>query len=111
MDPQAAALGVDGTDPLIAVLAWALTLAASRLLSRAEAKRARHFLPLLSIALAVGLRAALDATRGQPLTGEVVLRGFGSAAVAVLAHSQLREAGKWRETRREASAPTPPDGR
>jgi len=89
-----APLGLDGADPLVAIVAWGLTEACSRLLSAAEARRARRFLPAVAVAIAVALRAAYEAVQGEPMTVDVLLRGAGAAGIAVLTHSQLRELRK-----------------
>lgn len=92
--PAAPALGLDAGDPAVALIAWALTLAVGRMLTRAQAAKARTALPMMAAAIAVGLRAAYAVSAGQPLTVDVVARGFGAAAVAVFAHSQARELAK-----------------
>jgi hypothetical protein len=104
MDEQqvatAEALGLDAGDPAVAVLTWALTEAARRLLTRAQAQRARHVLPVVAVLVAVAARAGWEAVQGAPLTLDVVLRGLGAAGIAALGHSQIREVEKARaETR------------
>jgi hypothetical protein len=96
MEPATAAAiahpEVDGTDPLVVVIAWALTYAAGRWAPWLQSQR--RLLPTLSVLLAVAARAALDATTGEPLTMDTLARGLAAGATAVLAHSQVRELQK-----------------
>lgn len=95
-----AALGLDGADPLVVVITWCLTEAASRLMTKAQASRARHALPAFAVLAAIGARAAIDAVGGEPITFDAVLRGLGAAGVAALGHSQMREVSKARAKRK-----------
>ncbi len=56
----------------------------------------RSYAPMLAVLAAVMIRAVMEVTAGHPPEAtheyvELVLRGLGSGAIAVLAHSQARE--------------------
>ena len=106
MDPQllaalTASPAVDATDPLVVALTWALTWGAGRWFSRRQFEQARQALPVIAVLCAVGLRAALDAAAGMPLSMDALLRALAAAGVAVLGHSQVRGVQKVRRSRRE----------
>ena len=82
---------VDATDPLVVMFAWLLTFLAGRL---PWLRERRHLLPTVAVVAAVALRAALDATMGEPLTGATIARGFAAGATAVLADVQRRQLDK-----------------
>ena len=111
MDPTTAAIvpptvPFDGTDPLVAVLAWGITA----LLRRYAPKRwawLRRSTPAVAVLLAVFLRTALAAGQGEPLTVQVGLRALAAGAVAVWGHSQLREVVKAAEDSPSGKPPDP----
>lgn len=82
---------VDATDPLVVMLAWLLTFLAGRV---PWLNQRRHLLPTVAVFAAVGVRAALDAAMGEPLTGATIARGFAAGATAVLADVQRRQFDK-----------------
>ena len=84
---------VDATDPLVAVLAWAISAALSRYLGR-RARRYRHAVPTVAVLVAVALRAAYAQGMDQPIDLALLLRAVAAGAAAVLGHSQFREIGK-----------------
>jgi len=81
----------DAIDPIVVLLAWALTYAAGRY---AVPKSLRGALPLVAVLGACALRAGGDALLGTPLDLETFLHAVGAAGVAVLGHSQFRELQK-----------------
>jgi len=83
----------DGTDPLVAILAWGIMVLARRYAPKRWGWL-RKATPALAVLLAVFLRTALAAGQGEPLTVQVVLRALAAGAVAVWGHSQLREVVK-----------------
>jgi uncharacterized protein (DUF2062 family) len=83
--------GIDQSDPLVVVLAWALTWAAGKW---ALPKQYRATLPAVAVLAAVAIRAALDAGMGEPLTVDSALRAAVAGAVAVAGHSQVRGMAK-----------------
>jgi hypothetical protein len=84
---------VDGTDPLVVGIAWALTWALGRWAPGLR-DRYRGALPVVAVLLAVGARAALDAAAGDPLTLDTLARALAAGAVAGAGHSQVREVQK-----------------
>jgi len=97
MEPTAALAAIsptlDGTDPLVVGLAWALTWALGRWAPGLR-DRYRGALPVVAVLLAVAARAALDGMAGDPLTLDTLARAVAAGAVAVAGHSQLRELQK-----------------
>ena len=99
---------VDATDPLVVVLTWFLTEAASQWVKGKKRTEAlRHILPALAVLIAIALRAAVTVTQGQALSVDVFLRALAAAGVAVLSHSQLREGQKVVQARRSRSSDMP----
>lgn len=81
----------DASDPLVALLAWALTWGVSQLVTNsAQLEQVRHFLPVIAVAAAIGVRAILESAQGGELTAQTFLRALAAGAVAVLSHSQMR---------------------
>lgn len=97
-------LNLNPEDPFVAVLTWGLTWGTSRLLGRAGFRRHRRVLPLVAVLLAAGIQAGIVAVRGEAMSLDVVARGLGAAAVAVLMHSQARALVK--ASRADADADT-----
>lgn len=98
---------VDMSDPLVAVLGWALAGVLNRQLGK-RARNYRHLIPTLAVLIAVGLRAAYAATLGQPIDAAMLLRALAAGAVAVAGHSQFREGAKFfaeHRVKRRSSAP------
>lgn len=88
---------IDETDPLVAALAWAITSVVSSFLKGERHAKMRRALPTVALVMAVGVRAAIDAFEGEPVSSETFVRALGAAGVAVLAHSQVREVSKARQ--------------
>jgi hypothetical protein len=81
----------DGTDPFVALLAWALTILARRYAPAKIKARVHQLTPAVAVLLAVFLRAGLSVAYDEPMTAQVALRALAAGAVAVWGHSQLRE--------------------
>ena len=79
---------VDMTDPAVVLASWLLTFMAGQIPWLNER---RHLLPTIAVLFGIGVRAGLDATFGEPLSGETVARGFAAGATAVLADVQRRQ--------------------
>jgi hypothetical protein len=88
---------VDYTDPLVALMAWLLTFMAGHVPWMNDR---RHLLPTVAVLSAIGVRAGLDVTTGEPLTAATVARGFAAGATAVLADVQRRQLDKARKEKR-----------
>ena len=88
---------VDASDPVVVGVSWLLTLVVSRVVhDKEQLQTVRHFLPLIALCFAIGARVAIDAFQTEVSLASFV-RAFGSAAAAVLAHSQVREFEKMRK--------------
>lgn len=94
MEDLATSAEVDATDPAVMVIAWGLTYAVGRWCPPDFETRVRPILPVVALLAACGARAAIDATQGEPLTLEALLRAVAAAGVAVMGHSQVREVHK-----------------
>jgi hypothetical protein len=103
----ATSIPFDGSDPLVVLLAWALTVAARKVAPKAWGPWMRKITPILAVLLAVFLRTAITAGQGEPLTAQVLLRALAAGATAVWGHSQVREFAK---AQFEAKAEEPPSG-
>lgn len=94
MDPTLVAgsiAQVDELDPVIAVVAWALTFAAGKW---ALPEKYRRAIPAVAVLIATALVASMQALNGEPLTAATLVRGVGAGAAAVAGHSAIREAQK-----------------
>ena len=89
---------LDGADPLVIVITWALTLAAGKAMVKTGKENLRKALPMVAVLIAVALRAGFDSVQGSELNAEVLLHGLSAAAIAVLGHSQVREFIKARQS-------------
>ena len=96
----------DGSDPLVAFLAWGIMVLVRRY-APTRWDWLRKATPALAVLLAVFLRAAMAAAQGEPLTVQVGLRAFAAGAVAVWGHSQLREVVKAAEDSPSGKPPDP----
>jgi len=90
--------GVDSSDPMVAMAAMVMVSYARRFsVKNPKIERfVRSYAPILAVLAAVIVRAVMEVTAGTPPEAtqdyvELVHRGIGSGAVAVLAHSQARE--------------------
>ena len=81
----------DGTDPIVVMLAWLLTMLLGKLIERVGLERYRAVLPVAAVVLAIGVRVGIDVTLEGPLTWATALRAIASGAVAVTSHAQFRE--------------------
>ena len=88
MDPIASPT-VDITDPGVIALTWFLTWAIGKYAPWLSDK-GRPIIPIVAVLIAVGVRAGLDASMGQPIDLESVTRGVAAGAAAVMGHSQVR---------------------
>lgn len=84
----------DGSDPLVALLAWGLAWLVHRYAPKAWSRWVRRLTPTVAVLLAVFLRAAWAVSQDEPFTVQVLLRAVAAGAVAVLGHSQIREVVK-----------------
>lgn len=84
----------DGTDPVVVVLTWFLTMLLGKLITRFTLDQYRAALPFAAVVLATGIRVGIDAVMGDPLTWATLARALAAGGVAVLSHSQLREVMK-----------------
>ena len=98
---------VDATDPAVALIAWGLTILLAKYAPWLS-DRGRPVIPVAAVLVAVGVRAGIDASMGDPLTLATVVRGIGAGTAAVMGHSQLREAQKAMVRIPAPSAPVPP---
>lgn len=89
---------VDPSDPVVAALAWGISVLLHKYLGR-RWRRYRHVVPIMAVVVAVFLRAGWEAAMGQPIGLPTLLRSIAAGAIAVGAHSQTREAKKFREDR------------
>jgi hypothetical protein len=89
MDPM-----IDGTDPLVVLLTWALTLVVGKLVKKGKFSKLRHMLPAFAVLGAVAIRAIIEASQGAELTVDTALRALAAGGVAVMGHSQIREIQK-----------------
>ena len=74
---------------LVSVLAWGLTQAGQRWITSPQW---RHAIPGVALALGIGIRAGVEASLGQPLTGAVLLSGIVAGLVAVGGHVSTSQA-------------------
>jgi hypothetical protein len=96
---------IDASDPVVMILSWLIVMGVTRFCAeRPEAQKIKHFAPLLAVFIAVAIRTAGAAAQGQPITFDVVVRAALAGAVAVFAHSQLREVNKLAIKTRTAKA-------
>lgn len=98
----------DSTDPVVALLAWGLTLLVGKLIDLTQRPKLRTALPIMAVLLAVAARSAIAAMDGTLyLDGmfhwDILLRGLAAGAAAVLGHSQMRELLKLVGTQAPAS--------
>ncbi len=100
MDPLATP-SVDISDPIVVGATWFLTWAAGRWLSSTQRQELRAYLPVLAIAVAVGIRGLISYSEGTPYTVDAMFRAFAAGATAVWSQAASGPA------RRAASAPTP----
>lgn len=84
---------VDASDPIAAIVGWLLASALRRYLGD-RASAYRSLIPIVSILIAVALRAGYGAALGESFTTATMLRAVAAGAVAVAGHSQFREAVK-----------------
>jgi len=89
MDTTFANPEVDATDPVVVMLAWGLTWLVGKYAPWLSAK-GRVIIPMVAVIIAVGARAAVDASMGDPLNVETITRGVGAGAAAVMGHAQTR---------------------
>lgn len=87
-------ISVDGTDPVVVVLTWLLTMILGKMIERFGLDEYRAALPAAAVVLATGIRIAIEAAMGDPLSIATVLRALAAGAVAVASHSQFREVFK-----------------
>jgi len=93
--PTEIAAEIDETDPLVSIICWVLTSVVAKATKKNESfSKIRHWLPAISLVIAIVCRSLVDAFEQEPLTTSTFVRALGSAAVAVLAHSQFREVQK-----------------
>jgi len=85
---------IDGTDPLVVVLTWALTFGVGKVFKGANLNKARHLLPMVAVLGAVALQAVIQASEGGALSLQSLGTALGAAGVAVLGHSQFSELKK-----------------
>ena len=96
------ALGVDATDPLVAMVAMGVTWAAGRWLSSKDLNAVRDYLPVLAMGLAVSLRALIALAEGDPVSFDDLLRGIAAGASATWVQSAARAPVKTVERRRDS---------
>lgn len=77
-------------DPVTIALTVALTAAARRFSSGKLERALVRLTPLAAVCIAVGVRAALDAAQGAPLSLETVQHAVQAGANAVFAHAAYR---------------------
>ena len=97
----------DGSDPIVAFLAWGLMVLVRRY-APTRWDWLRKATPALAVLLAVFLRAVLAAAQSEPLTVQVGLRALAAGAFAVWGHSQLREVVKAAQEGKGSSSEEPP---
>ena len=82
---------LDPSDPIVVLVTWFLTFVVGKIVKdRGKLDALRHVLPVIAVALAVGIRAGIDSAEGSPLTAQTVVRGIAEGAVAVMANSQVK---------------------
>lgn len=81
---------VDATDPAVVIVTWGLTWLVGKY-APWFSDRGRTIIPIVAVLLAVGVRAGIDASSGEPLAVSTVTRGIAAGAAAVMGHSQVRE--------------------
>ncbi len=96
MNPDLLALvvSVDGSDPIVVVIAWVFTQAIARW-GMGHKSKWRAALPFLAMAFAFGLRVIIGVfMEDGVLTAELVLRAFAAGAAATWSHSATPKAFK-----------------
>lgn len=84
-------LSVDGTDPVIAFLAWGIVALIRKYAPHSWDRFLRKGTPFLAVLVAVFIRALISVVLSEPFTLALFIRAFGAGAAAVLGHSQFRE--------------------
>jgi len=106
---------VDMSDPIVAVGAWVVAFVLNLALKKygtgvkgRNLRRLRHAIPILSVAIATGMRAGYGAVAGEAFSGTTVIRASAAGAFAVLGHSQGSELWKaaFGTTDEELKSPT-----
>lgn len=100
---------LDQTDPVVAMIAWALTFAVSKMPKIGESKNLRSALPLVAVLIAVGARTAMDSLSGVAFSWATIGHAIAAGGLAVLAHSQFSELMKVAVRSRSAKAPAERD--
>ena len=83
-------VGMDGSDPVVTVLAWGVVALLRRYAPASWEPFLRRATPGLVVLAAVFLRALIAVALSEPFTLASVLRALAAGGVAVLGHSQLR---------------------
>lgn len=88
---MASEVPIDESDPLVVLITWCLTYVAGQVPWLSER---RFLLPTVAVLIAVGIRAGMQATVGEPISPESLARGFAAGATAVLLDVQRRQITK-----------------